>query len=76
MKCPEKWCQSEDIRYKPASTTKGFHPDFECRKCGFRWIETKGFGLRDLHEAVKETRSMIGGENSLTRPKRTGRATP
>lgn len=65
MRCPEKHCQSDNITTKPKSVTPGFYPDYQCNSCGFRWIEKKGFGLRDLHEAVKEVQNV--GKSDFSR---------
>jgi hypothetical protein len=68
MRCPENHCQSEDITHKPVSRTPGFFPDYECNRCGFRWIE-RGEAvingrarprLYELHDAMKEYRARSG----------------
>lgn len=72
--CKIAWCKSENIAYvrgKP-SRTRGFHPDYECQKCGFRWIELRaGGGLRELHEAVKEFRGRTDRNGGFAAPRGT-----
>jgi DNA-directed RNA polymerase subunit RPC12/RpoP len=66
-----KDCNSRNVRdvRHVVSRTKGFHPDYECGDCGFRWIDQGHFGarrtLRELFDATKE----FHGESGVTESK-------
>lgn len=54
---PCKECRKTDtvIRKTGMPTrTPGFHPDFECTACGFRWIDRSLVGRREKLEELRD----------------------